>query len=119
MAGCLDSVTVTIPKMPRMDSLVEFIGERRNKVTAIAAGVLVSMKESFSFVQSERDLTFLICNFFLPTVFLRLVVRHRRSGRLPEQGGAQRRLSHLRSLCDHLHVHDQLRVERTGNYNRE
>ena len=44
MAGCLDSVTVTIPKMPRMDGLLEFLSERRNKVTAITAGVLVSKK---------------------------------------------------------------------------
>jgi len=40
MAGCFDSVTVTVPNLPKMDNFVEYVGERRNKVTAIAAGAL-------------------------------------------------------------------------------
>ena len=42
MAGCLDTLVITVPKMPlSMDSIREYLGERKNLVVSVAAGVLV------------------------------------------------------------------------------
>ena len=42
MAGCLDTLVITVPKMPlSMESIREYLGERKNLVVSVAAGVLV------------------------------------------------------------------------------
>jgi len=41
MAGCLDTLVITVPKMPlSMESIREYLGERKNLVVSVAAGVL-------------------------------------------------------------------------------
>ena len=62
MAGCLDTV-----RMPNMEWLE--VGNRRNLVASIAAGVLVSEPEKKS---SKRK----VLNTLAILVFLRLVASH-------------------------------------------